>query len=319
MRGFFTLSCLGLAVSLVSCQRKVERQQCIRVDSPDPVRVESSATPLKATYLLSKPDPSVERFLVQLSLRFEATDGVTDAILSNYRSRFERCLKTVSPYLRGADGAELVLDIRPAIPGLDPIAVKVTDNAAERGHWRLWRSDWLCPSMIHEVAHPLGLVDEYSEADRFPARVVGPANSLMVSPEQTFAQTMPKRQAVLCSCTTERCILEIPLLRVLKKEECPTGASRFVAMEYPNWLAEHPVFRSTEQRFLRAADNREYRYISETAPAPGASLLFPAQFEAIVRPGCDGSSQYALCAASAYEKQRHANPPDCSGGMRWLE
>lgn len=97
------------------------------------------------------------------------------------------CLSKVSPYLRGSDGHEVHLKLISKSEFEAPAGTSITVIGNEetflRGDSEMYPLNFECSTIVHEILHLTGLVDEYVENGEFfsqyNCRAPGPKDSIM--------------------------------------------------------------------------------------------------------------------------------------------
>jgi len=288
---------------------------CVRPGLGESRIVMDFSTPIPARYRLSHRlvPGGTERYEAMVSVGLHAADSsVSVADVARLEAKLDRCLKALDPYLQGPDGERLI--VRRSAPGElagPAVAIGITSKPA-RGHARLWRSDWGCAQIVHEVFHLMGLVDEYREPvfKAFDCRAVGPDDSLMSYPQLAYERTTGWRQQVECSCAgDEACRAELDSAD--PSRGCPAGARETVIGAALDLFAAD---FSVPEPALGRVDIDTYRF-SRLVRQGRASLLLPAQFRAVVEPGCtDVNETYYACAADAYRTSPALGGKGCGGG-----
>lgn len=247
-----------------------------------------SGTGLAGKYRLKKSGD--KSFIAQLNLNFKTAQGQSSAALdSRYRGKVTQCLNRVNGQLKGPGGQSLKIELGPktGTQAAPPVAIRI-QNADFRSDSANWESDIRCDTVLHELLHLLGLVDEYEETHMgyttdddgnfvfsesnassdtalYNCRALGPENSIMRNQDQAFSES---------GFTFN----------------CPDGNDENASCDF---LPEAP----------------------SDADAP--SLLLPAHFNAIVNPGCYVKNKtYYQCAQYAYQTTRERYGLGCKRGTR---
>jgi hypothetical protein len=174
----------------------------------EPRRVNTRASGINAYFLLSR--PSANEHLAQIPLRFIPSDRDQE-----FRERANFCLDGFHENLLGPGGHSLRIELieedlasgRPPLP--TTIQIQSDDYRANSLNWD---GDINCSTILHEILHLLGLVDEYKErwigyhlnaeggliqssqiSDRpyskFSCRSLGPPSSVMANQEAAVLKT----------------------------------------------------------------------------------------------------------------------------------
>ena len=132
-------------------------------------------------------------------------------------ARARQCLDEAAPFMRGPGGENLAIRLL-STPELRALPedqrprrydIRVTD-AHERANMLGYPADIDCGTIIHEVLHLLGLVDEYTEYDRsfgmgYDCRVVTGVPSIMnASVDDHYEATVSP--TLECPCATPACV-----------------------------------------------------------------------------------------------------------------
>jgi hypothetical protein len=180
-----------------------------------------------------------------------------------------------------------------------------------------------CPTMIHEILHLFGLVDEYEEKldGTYNCRAIGPAGSVMHSQGLATMDSVPTTQYEYVSCACKgnqrQCDDEIRKAQGQESawDECPSSYTRregqglFAFDKKPgiNYFGGSVVLAKT------------VRAIKVNKPK-NDSLLRPAHFRMITDPLCEKrNSAYLKCAKNAYATSNCKQAPAGCDGSNWLE
>ncbi|MGZ3692718.1 MAG: hypothetical protein ACXWQO_00490 [Bdellovibrionota bacterium] len=125
---------------------------------------------------------------------------------ANFRQKIQACLDKLNPRLKAKDNDGHVWKIELALsdpdsqvpqrkiqivgPGISPMARWKTKDF-ERANDLAYPSDISCQTVVHELLHLGGLVDEYSETEVAPCRAIGPPTSVMRNEYLALGSTSP--------------------------------------------------------------------------------------------------------------------------------
>jgi hypothetical protein len=268
---------------------------------------------------------------------------------SKYNAWARECYKKAPP-LRGPNGEILRIKLavdNPGVPAPDQREIKiVADKPGERADAGKWREKMDCPAVLHETLHILGLIDEYEETAKgvvvtaegevkdvetgatkttFDCRVLGPVDSVMWGQTAAYDACKPGTLLDLCRCTaTTPAACHKEMQAQAAGAACPPerrSVDRQVNPASAGWKGFTVSFGPTNQFYVMHAFPQ---------PPKRTSLLYPAEFRAIVQPQCvAGNKTYAACAKEAYVTSRGnygqgkcstALPAACTrGGPEWLK
>lgn len=264
-------------------------------------------------------------------------DDRTDKV---YREKVQKCFDQANPYLKGPDGEDLSLRLWRKNPSdrtrSEPPEVKISIHSGNhfRSNATQYAADIDCPTMIHETMHLLGLADEYDDETRghvvdpatgetrtikgYDCRALAPRDSIMYSAYDAFSAIRPSKEYTVraCGCYKEikTCLNEVSHVLGLCHDQ---GCGEFAPLRDQDVCP--PGYRRETVTYMED-DHGKWRYIS---PFPGKdrqfftwkgmapirvkaaqgrpSLLYPAQFRAIVFPGClEKNELYYQCSRNAY-------------------
>lgn len=262
-------------------------------------------------YVLKRTSATAYQALLNLNVVDKAHPANGRATLNKIKS----CMALTNPYLKGPNGKTLEIKVYGphevgALPKFyrpEQLEIKVAPESEGRGHAFLYRNSWECDTILHEVLHLVGLVDEYQENGDFVSestcRVV-PTNNTIMGTISTFFPRVVK-STVKCECKTEACKqLAGPMLQSdidrLRRHAAPCGA-----------IGAKPV----GNRYTNVSPNGKsglhgdyYYFVPDTDLT---SLLTDVQFERIISGYCPTTvPNYAKC--SIYS-QLGANDARCLG------
>lgn len=238
MRGWVGVACVCLGILLGSCapgERVADSSFCELPALEQVHSVTSTRTSLPTVYEITH--SSANEIQATLYLDFQDLDTEAAKLLPlapAMRKRTEECLKQANRYLHGPQGETLAFVLASVVETqASPLRQLIQVTARNlRGESGLWRSDWACPMILHEIVHKAGgLVDEYKETERdYGCRVEGPEDSLMgKDPDAAY-------RAVVGG-TTDRTSLLYP--------------AQFNAIAYPGCQARNALYYSCAQNAYR--------------------------------------------------------------------
>ncbi|MBI3556726.1 MAG: hypothetical protein HY074_10725 [Deltaproteobacteria bacterium] len=304
---------------------------------------------------------------VKLSFHPDGSDVASGAIQEKYAARARECYggEPAKSKLRGPGGEHLQIklvdpDPDPKKPNASgPFVTSIAVPASEmRANSALWNPNISCPVILHETLHILGLVDEYQETSdgaivaadgkvtivddiskadkgsktfkKWDCRIYGPADSMMSGQEAAFSAVDGKYDVAVCNCRkifdssptpAKNCKKLIAKLKV-GDTVCPKGS---LSEHYPTW-----DYKDTLRLTIGKPLSLDDVIVSIThLKSKRSTLLYPAQFRAITRPGCvDENKIFYLCAREAYKTSRDnlgtdrcgiGLPKECKNGSSdWL-
>jgi hypothetical protein len=262
-------------------------------------------------------------------------------------TRVRDCFRQVSGGPLGLGTARIDLALhdpaaREAGPA-PPAHTVFVDESVPRMDSSTWRSDIPCSTLIHETLHILGLPDEYVEtasghrmrADgsvervrtdapedsrEYDCRAIGPRDSLMHYHTVAFDSYWPKElRSCVCPGTDGACIMAA---RAAGPGSSGCERGRLERQE----TATLPPGWRTAGRDVPAPGGNTRVYLDRPRP----SLLYPAQFRAIVWPGCrDRNATYWACQRDSQRTSvarlgdgrcSVGKPAACvNGGVEWVQ
>lgn len=263
-----------------------------------------SPTPISTNYRLTR--VSSKRFKSEVPVFFEAGESVTDLEVLQLRDKVKSCLLEASQFLRNSKGDSLEIVIPENLSDFSKVVRVTVVRQIFRENARTFGISSSCATIIHEMLHHHGLVDEYTETSLKNAdgsvvgscRAIGAQASIMSDSEQAYRQ------------------VKLRNFDILKIEVCPTkNSSDTNSSDCQQIHSEVPV----GQGFNTAQMKKYGATLMKRETASRNSLLGDKQFEAIVRPGCLESSLYQICASNAYLSKPNCNPVPiaCSEPYKW--
>ena len=153
-----------------------------------------------------------------IALKFEKGNAYTPELANTLFNRTKSCINNVNSYLKSPNGEELKINIideeenNKRAPSERPLTRSIAvNNADARSHSLGYESDIDCETIIHEIMHLLGLVDEYHETikeggkerAKYQCRAVAEVDSLMASHWKKFDDVTGIENE--CSCEDDFC------------------------------------------------------------------------------------------------------------------
>ena len=319
-----------------------------------------SSTGVEAQYKLTR--PSANEYRAELNVTF-TSDGVTPgtpaarAFNQRTRAEAERCLTDHASILSPPGGPRLTVSLVPTSgrPAPPPIGIKVVADAGHRADSHAWAPSTSseCSTMIHELMHRIGMVDQYKETsmgyrtnpdtgafekvenatdDAFQAwncRSLGPEDTLMSSQTTAMAAVIPRYRMLRCLCRTgierdeaevQSCRRGIANLTSVANPRCPGRASTgldvpAVPPPAPGRLLGGVASYPRTPRIEIDEDGNAATINLLTTPTR-ESLLRPAEVRAITHPGCAvGNSMFYTCARPAYRTSADRLGDGCPKGQ----
>ncbi|MBY0518686.1 MAG: hypothetical protein K2P81_17380 [Bacteriovoracaceae bacterium] len=134
------------------------------------------------------------------------SDGAFGVSADEMLQRVQKCISEVTPYMKGANGNILNLQVLsgkelsqiPASerPRLNNISIQGPNTRSNSGSYE---ANVDCPTITHEVLHLLGLCDEYDgTGDGYTCRAAPKVASIMSSQNAAFEKAVPK--TFNCEC-----------------------------------------------------------------------------------------------------------------------
>jgi hypothetical protein len=293
-------------------------------------------------YRLTRTSDRTYKSEVNISLVPAKGENISAQALSKLRDNIGECLEGQSKNLKGANAESLTIQLT-TDPSIPRAIIEVTDKPIRENQFK-YSTHMDCPMFLHEILHLHGLVDEYKEEaigfkfnpengqfefveekspddpSAFDCRVLGTEDSVMRNEWKGVVATnnLVLWKYVVCSKTSGE--QAPPGIR------CPQGT-------YPAYreILLNPGEKFQAIDFEKTAPSFKPRIIGrlrKTRP----SILEPAQFLAITRPGCfEENALYYACARTAnlstLTKANQpinavlncpAQPPECKDPKIWL-
>lgn len=284
-----------LAASVAMEQARISSQiECVKLQPGQSVIINwdaeqgNSPTSVDHHYKLTRLGPS--DYLSEVRLHFKPMAGqkVTSAELAGLSQKVNQCLLDNSKYLKRPDGTRLqiALTADPKVPAQE---IQVSREPL-RANAETYFLGIDCPTLMHEVMHIHGLVDEYQE------RVMG----VVKNSKGDISYVTSGGQAVAFNCRN-------------------LGA--------PDSLMnnQYAAFNSMNPDFLGEIIDKTVTTQHVTAKLHD-SILEPAQFNTLIHPGCaDINKFYYACATNAYAStfdptKKGCRPValECRDPYRWV-
>jgi hypothetical protein len=342
------------ALSMMDIFRKVSPDLCIRL-SPGESRVINveafmSPTGTESKYKLSR--LSETDYLAEIRLEFFRDtdfdgDSRSDRELNrNMKRKVDACFHLFRDSFRGPDGKKLEIRLSraPEIP-LERIPV---GGRVVRTHSHKYSSSVNCPTMIHEILHLMGLVDEYKEfsegyaddpttgikrrvsdgsgKNAYDCRTYGPPTSVMYDQWAaiTRASDWDKYEVTTCECLPKHNCKDLE--KLAQGDMCPEGT---IERSETIFLTRGEPIRLVDERRFILPGTKPKKIGGQSKEV--SSILMPAHFRSITEPGCrDVNARYYACARNAYRYSQstgflmgggcYETPDYCqSGDMDWLQ
>ncbi len=328
-----------------------QADSCTELKPGESRKVSSRETGVPANYTLIRKnsDHFIAELSIDFINQMEGPNSAQKA--EEFRIDVNRCLDRVNPKLVGPGGKRLEIRINDTSgefpfepPNPAPINLTETIDRADSSHFA---TNLDCPTLTHEFLHHLGLVDEYLETQKgyvvdpvtgvlkhvennatyldFGCRSLGPENSIMHDQGTAYAAVFGGGGGRYTSISKYKCVCDLPNPGL--KSECMLQLKRIASnpSEYASqgYCPDDGTYRE-QMTLARGWTKTVHPHLSpdgltlETEVAisdgpgpPRESLLFPAQFNVITKPGCLSDNQlYYLCSA---ENNSTANSRDRLG------
>jgi hypothetical protein len=297
-------------------------------------------------YRLTK--TSEKAYLAEINLNFVdmRTPGKINAaeilkFSNEERPQIQKCLDKYNSSLKGPDGESLRIKISSRAPR-QTIYIK---ESTFRSRSSSYAEDISCPTVLHEVMHLMGLVDEYKEDSMgyiidpathkrklvqkdaaipaYDCRAVPNVPSVM-NDQNEFIR--PRLRYDICECdkSLPREKLENCLRNFGKAPSNSMGAEarsfiELMGNEYELQSGRELTSKNCPVDSKRVTlENQNIRNeplaprIGTVTELPTANLLKPAQFRMITNPLCTTkNSHYMQCAAFAYKSSQELSDHQC--------
>lgn len=296
---------LEASMNSVGCHR-------LDVGKSKNIQFAASVSPSRVThaYRLTRTGAKTYKSEIKLNLRPEEGETISDEEISQLKNKIGECLKELSPLLKGPDGEslEIVLSDEPGVPETN---IRVTKEN-QRGHAWLYRLDFHCRTILHEILHLHGLVDEYLEMSFSGAKQNPQTGKIQYVQDGSSPHYDCRHTGLLHSVMSnydEAYMAAIASFEVWNVNTCVKDESN------PPRVPECPEgYRLKTKRYYVPAGEPPSRELIEKNGAiligspklikrveKVGSLLLPAHFRAITRPGCKEENKlYYMCATNAY-------------------
>lgn len=269
--------------------------------------------------------PQIE---IVIPMGFDITDeGMTS---HQMEQKVSACLAYVRPYLKGPHGEQVILRLATAKEKkpreflffisenkrLHPKFVEVVKGTIREDSAKYSQST-VCSTILHEVLHLLGLVDEYNNNDKVldptcpKCRVKGPRDSIMNQSaealEKALAHCLVEKFVLSCTDDPKNHTKEIAAFYkgANTPSKLPTlSGCKFEKSSIPDEIrAASPEGECVSRYEISTwGDHGGVTLLSVSTPQPQQSLLKRAHFNKIVYPHCDLiNATYNNCARFAYD------------------
>ena len=312
---------------------RLDQVRCVRLPVGGSVAIDwskpISPSTVESAYRLTRLGPKAYRTEVNVNLIADSGERLTGQDLETLRGRIHWCLKKAGPNFLGPNGETLEIDLTsdPLVP-ISTIKVK-RDAIRENSH--TYAAHTNCQTVVHEILHLHGLVDEYREettgvdvdpktgqvvyrndgggaALAFNCRALGPPDSIMRNQWAAFE--------ALKDCE----------IREFNSQTNPTRTCFPKDPASPSGPTRGGNEKSEPRDLIDGILDGAWKKVGEKKGR--RSLLSPAHFNAITQPGCkDVNGLYYKCALNAYASSIDprkdgtacwAVPPECQSPARWI-
>jgi|GEM_PF-4553704 len=308
---------------------------------------------ISSQYILSKKiDQSGKTvFKAIIPVLFTGADLFNDKL----QKKAQSCFDEIASDLEGPDGEKLeVLITPPDDSGLVINTINVSESAV-RANSQNWNPQISCRTIVHEIFHLLGLVDEYQETSigthldendhlvshdedtnnmAYNCRTIGPKDSVMSNQDEAFRALKSNTSLLVCQCplgggggfggystippaSASDCEQKLKSQNNLKTCPAPSNAAEFSFNEID--LKENTFLKMVAETYKtdEFQANPASRVIKrETIPPKRKNLLYPAQFRYITNPGCLQKNRlYQLCSGNAYKTNKKNLGTGCKMGL----
>lgn len=306
-----------------------------------------TGTNLLSRYLLRRLPDSIDangrqlaHYEAVINYRFVEKSGAP--YTGDLLQHVERCFALANPKLTGPNGETLSLMLAHGTEQKERtpvVTVWVDPSQPGRGTSIEWKGAMAeeCQTIIHETLHHLGLPDEYREMEYgWNCRVLGPETSIMADQYKAFLSAEVGKLVMDHQCLCPNTLSESSLkdcvdasiaiknsTQAHRSPRCPSQAEEFLA---PSWRAD------TFPAELTRVDPRgtlvhleDIEVTTPSLPQKRASLLFPAEFRSIIKPGCEAENVvFNNCSQLAYKTSSNGDscpaPASqvCSNPLAWV-
>lgn len=282
---------------------KISAVKCVRLNTGEKADVyfpqNLSPSGVEHKYRLTKTGPKSFKSEINLNL-VENDEAISAQELKLFKDKIRKCLQNLMQNIPGPNGETLSIELsdNESVPA-STVKVSRTRDRESSAEYAL---NSRCETLVHEVLHLHGLVDEYSESllhvefqemgslrvandakgpPAYTCRHLGPNTSIMRNPKEALRTSTTWEQWSYTKCESpDSCANpEIDqLFRVANSDDLP----------------------KLEKGFIRPESLKKIGEVARTKPSP----LEPAHFLAITRPGCAAENKaYYACASNAYSSQ----------------
>lgn len=283
----------------------------------------SSPTGISARYLISK----IDKDKYQIDIPINLKGGPEKSKMEEW---IKSCTKNLNQYLKGPNGEQLLLN--PILKDNERTAWHFgysTDIEIQphdyRSNARNYRENIDCETIMHELLHLLGLVDEYEEllsesklstnGKLHNCRIFGPPNSIMNDQSFAFRSVIDKRHTyqhkisgTVCreprdKSSPKTCRVESTTVFDERETMPLEAANNFKRLLIdPHSFGFGPMsahgINPIKNENVELIDLKVERGVSKILKT---SVLEPAHFRAIIYPGCKKrNATYYKCAELAY-------------------
>lgn len=294
----------------------IEYEACreLNVGEEKIVNFSASASPstVEHKYVLERINK--DEYKIKLNLLFRGNKIFQDKpkkMGRKMQTRINKCLEEMNPKLLGPDREKITIELIPwAEKHLDKYkeikSIVFVDDKVERQNSHLYESQIDCDTILHEIFHLLGLVDEYKETLNIlpfekDCRSIGPNDSVM---RDSASARRVVRSVSTCECSDTKLCKSFSEEEVKALKSCPSGYSTFTLSTYfikdpkgsGNWVEE----TANEYRPGKSGTIFTLPPVFDSERITD-SVLYPAHFRAVIFPGCKAKNAvYYSCARDAY-------------------
>lgn len=326
----------------------IEHEACRELNVGEQKTVSFSAfespTSMEHKYILEKIKP--DEYKIKLNLSFKENQFFPDEptkVGRKMQTRINKCLKEMNPKLLGPSGEKITIEL---LPWAEKHLAKYKDIKStifldnernKRAYSNMYPSQISCTTILHELFHLMGLVDEYKEFELIHSfekdcRSFGPDDSIMAN---SVAARRISRSVQSCFCRDPKLCKPVSKEEIESLKTCPDGYGTetitkfFIKDSNMNWVEEKiegDGFRVGMSGMSPPPISFSLRPDFDSSGRIQNSILYPAQFRAVIFPGCKAKNKtYYGCARDAYYRpwkivgSCNQRPPACNDESEWLK